>query len=73
MEDRIHRRGQTKPCTYTYVVCGSTIEERLASKLQTKNAVSLAVLDPGAETQNMVGIIADELAAAKAQLQGGTP
>lgn len=73
MEDRIHRRGQTKPCTYTYVVCGSTIEERLASRLQQKNAVALAVLNPGAETQNMVGIIADELALAKAQLQGDTP
>lgn len=65
MEDRIHRRGQVNACHYTYVVCGSTIEERLAQRLQEKNSVSLAVLDPNAEIGNMVSIIADEIAHAK--------
>ncbi len=74
MEDRIHRRGQVNACSYTYVVCGSTIEERLAQKLQEKNAVSLAVLDANAELGNMVSIIADEIAHARQALaKGATP
>lgn len=44
-EDRIHRIGQTQPCTYYYLLAANTIEEDICALLDSKRAVIGEVLD----------------------------
>jgi SWI/SNF-related matrix-associated actin-dependent regulator 1 of chromatin subfamily A len=58
--DRIHRIGQTKPCTLHYLVALQTIEQKLVKMLQKKTKILNAVLDGHAPASRDVNIF-DEL------------
>ena len=45
MQDRVHRIGQTKHCTATYLVAGDTIEEQFVQVLQAKQEVVSKILE----------------------------
>ena len=45
MADRVHRIGQDRPCTNTYLVAEGTIEEDIAKLLQEKTGVVSSILD----------------------------
>lgn len=44
-QDRIHRIGQTKKCTYTDLVVPSSLDEHILKALESKKDLSKAVLD----------------------------
>lgn len=41
--DRIYRKGQTKPCTFIFLLCKNTIDEVIYAVLQEKKDISEAV------------------------------
>lgn len=43
--DRIHRPGQTEPCTYLYLAAVDTVDEAMAAAVRNKENVSKAMLD----------------------------
>ncbi len=45
MQDRVHRIGQTDPCSATYLVAGNTIEEQFVEVLQNKTETVTKILD----------------------------
>lgn len=46
-EDRIHRLGQTRPVTVTYIDAQGTVDEHIASVLEAKQRIINAVVDDG--------------------------
>jgi len=47
---RIHRIGQSQPCTYYHVVAAGTVDELIAEALERKCDVARLVVDRGART-----------------------
>lgn len=47
-EDRVHRVGQTRSCTYVDLIAAGTVEEKIVAALRTKRRVSDAVEGDGA-------------------------
>jgi len=46
-EDRIHRLGQTRPCTITYLDAQDTVDEHIANVLHQKQRLISATIDNG--------------------------
>jgi SNF2 family DNA or RNA helicase len=46
-EDRIHRIGQRRPCTYVDLVCEGTIDEKILKALRHKIDLAAAVMRDG--------------------------
>ena len=42
--DRIHRKGQTRPCTYYHIVADGTVDESILWAVRNKAKMSDAVL-----------------------------
>lgn len=55
--DRIHRAGQTKPCTYWHLIAPDTIDERIMKCLQNKGDAHEAIFDElGIETAEVAAV-----------------
>ena len=42
--DRIHRKGQTKPCTYYHLIADNTTDESILWAVRNKGKMSDAIL-----------------------------
>jgi SNF2 family DNA or RNA helicase len=52
---RIHRVGQTKPCTYIYLVAKDTIDEKILKTLSKKADIAKTLIDDFRSGQNPFG------------------
>lgn len=71
-EDRIHRIGQTKPCTIYYLVVPETVDDSALAILAEKRKVARAVLEGGA-WHEPIGFRADHAAEILKRALGDIP
>lgn len=60
-EDRIHRIGQTRPVTITYLDAEGTVDEHIATVLEAKQRLINAVVDDGAEALSVVDEVIERM------------
>ena len=49
---RTHRIGQELPCMYDYIIAEGTLDERVMSKIQTKNSLLSHIIDCNKDADN---------------------
>ena len=42
---RIHRSGQTRPCTYVFLTCRHTVDQKVIKALQEKKDLAQLLID----------------------------
>ena len=57
--DRLHRPGQRRPCTYIYLTCQGTIDQKILAALRARQDVIESIMRSVAEKAKQEGAIAD--------------